>query len=325
VCRTILAQEVPTMDAQALLDEADAIHDADPARGAELLRGIDAASLPADQRPLYAFLLNHVFGEKLGDWTEAHTRQGVLQRTAGAPLPAVLHRHSAVAARLAGDASAAGTATQSLATAAGVSLEQAGDLVVLAATTLQVDGLAAAPAAQLARSALQALQVGHWQEEGPLDVPAAAQCNNLGSSLVDRPVADLADPALREALALAADRAQWLWQRAGDWVNHERAAYLCAMAASALGDADGALRHARAGLALIDANDTAGEQSVDRAFLGLEAAFALERLGRADEATNTRAAADALASAFNDAGLENWFSERVARNGALRAHLSGAA
>lgn len=313
------------MEAQALLNEADAIHDDDPARGAELLRGIDAASLPADQRPLYAFLLNHVFGEKLGDWSAAHARQGALQQVAGAPLPAVLHRHAAVAARLAGDASAAGTATQSLATAAGVSLEQAGELVVLAAASMQVEGLAAAAAGRLAHSALQALQSGHWQAAGPLDVPAAAQCNNLGSSLVDRPVADLPDPDLREGLALAADRARWLWQRAGDWVNHERAAYLCAMAASALGDADGALRHAQSGLALIDANDAAGEQSVDRAFLGLEASFALERLGRTDEATSSRAAANALAATFNDAGLDKWFSERVARNEALRAYLSGAA
>jgi hypothetical protein len=306
------------MEAQALLDEADAIHDEEPARGAELLRRIDIASLPADRRPLYAFLLNHVFGEKLGDWVEAHTRQRALQQAAGAPLPAVLHRHAAVAARLAGDASAADAATQSLAAAAGVPLEQAGGLVVLAAATLQVDRLAAADAGRLAQSALQVLQAGHWQAAGPLDVPAAAQCNNLGSSFVDRPLADLADPDLRKALALSADRAQWLWQRAGDWVNHERAAYLCAMAASALGDADGALRHAQAGLALIDANDAAGEQSVDRAFLGLEASFALERLGRADEAAAALATANSLAAAFNDAGLEKWYADRVARNEALR-------
>jgi hypothetical protein len=69
---------------------------------------------------------------------------------------------------------------------------------------------------------------------------------------------------------------------------------------------------------LIDANDAASEQSVDRAFLGLEASFALERLGQADEAVRTRATADALAAAFNDAGLETWYADRVARNEVLR-------
>jgi hypothetical protein len=325
VCRTILAQEVATMEAQALLEEADAIHDEDPARGADLLRRIDAAALPADQRPLYAFLLNHVYGEKLGLWAEAHASQAALQQAAGAPLPAVLHRHAAVAARLAGDEAAARARTEALAGAAGTPVAQAHELVLLAAAALQAGGLSASAAGALANAALQGLRADHWQAAGPLDVPAAAQCNNLGSALVDRPLADLADPALREALAGAADRAQWLWQRAGDWVNHERAAYLCAMAASALGDPAAALRHAEGALALIDAHDAAGEQSVDRAFLGLEAAFALQRLGRADEAARARAAADALAAAFNDAGLDTWYADRVARNEALRAHASSTA
>jgi hypothetical protein len=316
---------MPTMEAQALLDDADAIHDDDPARGAELLRRIDAASLPADQRPLYAFLLNHVFGEKLGDWAEAHARQGALRQSAAAPLPAVLHRHAAVAARLAGDEAAARAASEALAGATGTSPAQARELVTLAAAALQAGGLPAAAAGAIAVAALQGLQTGHWQTAGPLDVPAAAQCNNLGSALVERPLTDLADPALREALASAADRAQWLWQRAGDWVNHERAAYLCAMVASALGDPAAALRHAQGALALIDANDAAGEQSVDRAFLGLEAAFALQRLDRADEAARARAAADALAAAFNDAELDTWYADRVARNEALRAHAGGTA
>jgi hypothetical protein len=313
------------MDAQALLDEADAVHDDDPARGAQLLRRIDPAALPADQLPLLAFLFNHVLGEKLGDWAEAQRRQRALQQAAAAPLPAVLHRHAAVAARLAGDDAGAASATQALAAAAAVPAAQAGELVALAAAVLQAAVLPAAAAGELAHAALQPLLAGHWQLPTALDVPTAAQCNNLGSALVDRPPADLADPALRQALALAADRAQWLWQRAGNWVHHERAAYLCALAASALGDAASALRHAQAGLGLIDANDTAAEQAVDRAFLGLEASFALERLGRAEEAAQARAAADALAAAFGDDSLAKWYADRVARNATLcaSAHPAG--
>jgi hypothetical protein len=307
------------MDAQALLEAADTIHDDDPAGGAELLRRVDPAALVADQLPLLGFLFNHVLGEKLGDWAEAQRRQQALQQAAAAPLPAVLHRHAAVAARLACDDAGAASATQALAAAAAVPAAQAGELVALAAAALQAAVLPAAAAGALAHAALQPLLGGHWQSPCALDVPTAAQCNNVGSAIVDRPPADLADPALRQALALAAERAQWLWQRAGNWVHHERAAYLCALASSALGDAASALRHAQAGLGLIDANDTAAEQSVDRAFLGLEASFALERLARAEEAAQARGAADALAAAFGDAGLEKWYGERVARNEVLRA------
>ena len=317
------------MDANALLDDADACHDGEPQRAADLLRRIDASALAADRLPLLGFLLNHVLGEKFGDWAEAHTRQAALLTAAAAAvasgasgaagkLPAVLHRHAAVAARLAGDAAAAAAHGQALAAAAGASVEQATALVALAAAALQAAGLPASAAGSVALAALASMAAPHWQVAGPLDAPAAAQCNNLGSALVDRPLADLADPALRQALALAAQQAQALWQRAGNWVHHERAAYLSAMAASALGDAAAALGHAQVGLALIDSHDVAGEQAVDRAFLGLEASFALERLGRADEAAAARARADALAAAFGDAGLEKWFAARVARNALLR-------
>jgi hypothetical protein len=47
------------------LDEADACHDDEPVRGAELLSGIDPAQVPPERRPGLAFLLNHVLGEKL--------------------------------------------------------------------------------------------------------------------------------------------------------------------------------------------------------------------------------------------------------------------
>ena len=91
-----------------------------------------------------------------------------------------------------------------------------------------------------------------------------------------------------------------------------------ACGSAAAGDAGAAHGHASAGLALLDAHDQAQEQSVDRAFLTLEASFALERLGRADDARASRGRADALAAAFGDAGLSAWFSDRVARNQALR-------
>jgi hypothetical protein len=306
------------MDSNTWLSEADAIHDDEPARAAVLLRQIDGAALAAEQWPLLAFLLNHVLGEKLGDWADASARLSKLMAQAETAPPA-LWRHAAVAARLAGDEAAAAAHTQALAAASGAPAAQAAELVALAAAVLRAGTLPASPAATLATAALAPLAAPHWQAAGALDVAAAAQCNNLASGFVDRPLADLADPAMRTALTLAAENASGLWQRAGSWVNHERASYLRALVSSALGDAGAALGHAEAGLALLDANDQAQEQSVDRAFLTLEASFALERLGRADEARASRAQADALAAAFGDAGLDAWFASRVARNTELRS------
>ncbi|MDO9460055.1 MAG: hypothetical protein Q7N95_08065, partial [Alphaproteobacteria bacterium] len=137
---------------------------------------------------------------------------------------------------------------------------------------------------------------------------------NLGSALVERPLADLADARLCQAMTLAAVCSQQLWQRIGTWVHDERALYLRALVASALGHATEALAHAEAGLALIDAHDSADEQTVDRAFLSLEAAFALQRLGRRDEAAKHHACADRLAAGFGDSGLQTWFADRAARN-----------
>jgi len=186
--------------------------------------------------------------------------------------------------------------------------------VQLAAAALRVPGADAAGAGRLTLAALAPLAAPHWQQASALDSAAAAQCNNLASDLAERPPAALADAALREALARAAAWSQLFWQRAGTWVHHERACYLCALAAGALGDVDAARAHALAGLALLDANDSAQEQSVDRAFLEMEAAFACERLGRADEAAAAHARGDALAAGFGDTGLSTWYRQRIERN-----------
>jgi hypothetical protein len=56
------------------LAQADACHDDDAAQAAQLLRDIDAAAIDGADRPLLAFLLNHVLGEKCGQWVEAQSR-----------------------------------------------------------------------------------------------------------------------------------------------------------------------------------------------------------------------------------------------------------
>jgi len=306
------------MNASESLNAANDCHDDDPARGAALLRGIDAAALAASEWPLYAFLLNHVLIEKLGLPAEANERQHRLLAVAGETPAPVLLRQAAVAALLAGDSVAELAHAAEFAAATGVSTARAVELVQLAAAALRVPGAAAPTAGRLALDALAPLAAAHWQQTSALDTAAAAQCNNIASALAERPLADLADATLREALARSAEWSHVFWQRAGTWVNHERVCYLRALVAGALGEVEAARGHARVGLALLDTHDQAQEQAVDRAFLEMEHAFACERLGRAEEAAAAHARADALAADFNDAGLSAWYRQRVERNQLLK-------
>jgi len=300
-------------DAQHLAD-ANACHDSEPQRAAGLLSDIDAAALAEADRPLYAFLLNHVLGEKLGQWGAAQQRLSLLLAAAGAAAPLVLWRQAAVAAMLSGDSDAACEAAAALARAAGASLGQTQDLIRLAAAAFQVPACDAAAAAATTLQALLPLQAPPWQTASALDTPAAACSNNLAAHLSERPTAQLQLPPLREAALQAALCSQRLWQRAGNWVNHERACYGVAVAAGAAGDEQ--LQHEAAveGLALLDRHDTAGEESVDRAFLELERAHALQRLGRHVQADAARSRADALAAAFGDDALTDWYRGRVERH-----------
>ncbi len=317
------------MNASEMLSAANACHDDEPARGAEILRSLDAAALAADERPLLAFLLNHVLGEKLGAWAEADSRQTALLQLAGAEgrtPPAVLLRQAAVAAHLGGaDDGPARLASLSaeLAESAAVPPARALELVQLAAAAFHLPGLDAAAAGALAGAALAPLASAPWQQPGGLDSAAAAQCNNIAGDLAERPLAALQEPMLREALARAAATSQQLWQRAGTWVNWERACYLRALCAGALGDVATARAQATAGLALLDEHDAAHEQGVDRAFLEMELAWACDALGLAFEAAAAHARAEALAADFGDAGLTAWFRQRSERNRLLADQRSG--
>ena len=114
-----------------------------------------------------------------------------------------------------------------------------------------------------------------------LDTAFGAVANNLASDLVERPLADLAEPDLREALARAAALAQRCWDGAGTWVNRERARYLSAMAANALGRGTRARRMRARGWPCWTNSTSTDSERVDRAFLELELAAALRLAGGA--------------------------------------------
>lgn len=300
-----------------LLDEANACHDDDVSRGAALLRAIDSAALSAAQRPTYAFLLNHVLGEKLGAWAEA---LGLQQRLVALPEPAaVLWRQAGAAASAVGDARATEEAAAAYATANGVDPARGRDVLQLSAAMYRVPACDADTAARLTHAAIAPFDTDAWRATGPLDGAVAACLNNLASGVQERPLPDLRAPALRDALGRSAELAHRFWLRAGTWVNAERALYLRAMVGNALGDARAARAHALAALALLDAHDTAHAEDVDRAFIELERAHACEALGLPDEAEAATAGARALAAAFEDAGLTRWYDSRRARLATLPA------
>jgi len=189
----------------------------------------------------------------------------------------------------------------------------------LAAAMFTVPASPAAEAAIRTLSAMGPMTDAAWQSASSLDSAVAACLNNLASGLQDRPLPDLRDPALRTAVVRCAELAQVFWQRAGTWVNLERALYLRSMVGNAFGDAQAARRYALEALAVLDANDAAHAEQVDRAFIELERAHACARLGLAGEATVAQNNSQGIAAAFVDASLKRGYESRCARLATLPA------
>lgn len=305
--------------ADAQLARADAIHDSDPARALAMLRNLDAAALSRTRLPRLSFLVTHVLGEKFELWGEALAEQRALVRLAGDPVPPAVLRNAAVTARLTGETTQAATWTRALAAAARSTDAKAEAQVELAAAAFSCGRLEAHEAGQMVLRALEPLDAFHDAPVDYLDSAFGAVTNNLASDLLERPIEDLTDDALCHALQSTAEHSQRFWTRAGTWLNHERAHYLVAMAANALGDGAKGAEQARAGLALLDEHDTAGDEHVDRAFLELELAMGL-RLAGQDGRADALARALALAARFGDPELDKWFTGRHTRNEALAIH-----
>jgi len=309
----------PAIDGAALLAQADAIHDDEPQRALELLRDLDVASVPMGRLPRLAFLLDHVLGEKFDLWAEALAGQRRLVAQAGLHATPLIFRHAAVAAQIAGDALLARTWTQALAASSDAPVAKARALVTLGAVAFSVSRQGAESAGRLTLQALQPVAALHAMPGPGLDAAFGAVINNIASDLIERRLADLGQPDLRTALQLTAQHSQRFWDRAGTWVNRERAHYLSAMVANVLGEGTQGAFNARAGLALLDAHDAAADENVDRAFLELELSMGL-RLSEQPGQADALARAQGLAAKFDDAFLDRWFADRSARNEALARH-----
>lgn len=272
-----------------LLDEIDRIHDDAPERAAGLLREFDATGLEGSRLGQLAFLLNHVLGETLGDWNEAASRVGALAGRSDAP-PGVW-RQLFAAQTLRGDALGAASARVGLARATGASdndANTAGELTVLAYVRSPLDH--AGDVLALARAA-------NVDESTPLDAALAACFNNVTTRMLDASRGAFLGSAQSQALQAGAESARRFWYRAGQWLQHERADYLCAKVAVRIGDAAEAVRAAERGLRLVEAN---GNDAIERAFLLLPLAAAHAALGQTGRAASLRGEAQRLAGQFDE-------------------------
>jgi pyrroline-5-carboxylate reductase len=276
------------MSPQETLDELNRIHDDEPERAAAGLLTLDPAGLDDGALRTYAFLLNHVLGEKLGRWSEALDRLAPLARRDGASLPVL--RHCGVAAHFAGDAAAADAAIARLAAQASVDVAIARDLVKLAA--LGFKPLAAADAPALGAAAAQACAAA----AGPLDASFAATFNNVTTALYYATREAPLTAPLRGALRRGAEAALLFWLRAGAWLEHERAHYLRAKIALRTGEPVSAVNHAERGLAIVAAN---GDDPIEKCFLLQLLAAGVERAGEAARAQAIRTEVDALATTLD--------------------------
>ena len=272
-----------------MLDEIDRIHDDAPDRAAQLLREFDATQLPVPRLGQLAFLFNHVLGENFGLWNEAAERIAALAARTDAP-PGVW-RQLFAAQTLRGDALGAAAARIGLARSTGAQdndANTAGELTVLAYVA---DPLAhAADVLALAKAA-------NIDQETPLDAALAACFNNVTGRMLEASRNVVLGATEKQALQAGAEAARRFWYRAGQWLQHERADYLCAKVEVRIGAAAEAVRAAERGLRLVEAN---GNDAIERAFLLLPLAAAHAALSDHARASALRAEADALAESFDD-------------------------
>ena len=289
---------------QTLLDQGLDYHDSESQRLAgELEAAADEASV--DQLEPLLKLANHTIGEHLGDWGRARRlAERVMAGRAATPASSAAFARLAVARFLDGDPTGAMAAEASgLAAANGELIRR------LIEARLWLGAALAGSKRRDEASAIYTAALALAEQAGdaaPLQDLAIAS-NAAASDLVEEPIRTPEEDAL---MRLAADAAHRFWLACGTWVHEERALYLKALVANALGEPAEALAHADAALAVIAAN---GEQPVDAAFLHLARSRALGALGDAEAGARDLALADEMASGWDDDGLKAWFADERAK------------
>lgn len=279
-------------------------HDDEPQAAAEKLRQLADLALPADQLARFSWLSNHVVGELNQRWQEAY--ELIAKSTSShESLPLAVLRNAAVSAHISGNL-LAGVALERRMSKLGLRAEQATTVVRAAAISFLLTPGRALDVAVALQGVVEGVE--RWNESSEADALAAPSLNNIVSALLEQDDETLAHPQVREVMIEGASAARELWQRAGTWVNLERADYLCAMVFNRLGEFAKALEAAERGTHLIETN---GSEDVDRAFLMLEAAQALFGLTRQKEGTALLQEAAGIAGSWDDASLRDWFAGKA--------------
>lgn len=285
-------------------DQLYADHDKDPQATAQALRSManDGAVEPQNLRR-FAWLVNHVLGEKLGQWDVACT---ILEKAVADSVEAPCLGHLAVAWTLAGRPVRALALLPRIARLAEAPVAAAHAAHQLGVLQFAPSGEPVAVRAQAFAGVLDGLQSLDGRL-GKLAMPIAAHLNNVTSALLDDETADIGEAVYRDALTRGAQAARTIWAAVGTWTNHERADYLVALCGNRLQQYDAAREAAARALRTIDDN---GTEDVDRAFLLLELSRAERGLGHDEAAASARQEALRLADGF-DSDLRSWFDSRA--------------
>lgn len=268
------------MDFNTFIGKAWHDHAADPPAVAQRLG--EGMALVADESQLarLADLAHHLHGEHLGAW-----RAGMAFVERLATLPA--YAPDGVSGR------ALRRCAQSLALSEGLGGAAANLDALSPSDRIRVGAMAAANLAErdtgraqrLLQDALDQSERSGLGAADPMNRALAVTSNNLAGTLehkTDRSTDE------RELMILAAQTARRYWERAGTWLETERAEYRLAMTWLQAGDSARAREHAQACLDIVAANGA----------VALERLFGWEALGLVEHAAGDPAAhAQALARA----------------------------
>ena len=268
------------MDFNTFIGKAWHDHATDPAAVAQRLGAGMALVADEPQLARLAELAHHVHGEHLGDW-----RAGIAFVEQLAALP--VYAPDGVGGQ------ALRRCGRSLALSEGLG-GAAADLEALSPSDrIRVGAMAAANLAErdtgraqrLLEDALEQARCSGLDATDPMNRALAIAGHNLACTLEKKPARSAAERAL---MIQAAQASRLYWERAGSWLETERAEYRLAMTWLQAGDTARARAHAQACLEIVSANDGAA----------LERLFGWEALGLVEcAAGNPAAHAEALAQA----------------------------
>jgi tetratricopeptide (TPR) repeat protein len=290
----------------ALLKDGFAYHDSESERfAAELEAAVDAAR--ASPALLVAFVrqATHTIGEHLGDWPRAsRLANRVLAGRLADAATAQAWAHLSIARLLAGDGPGAQAAELTYLAAAGDDFRGALVEARFILASALVGCSRSGEAAVLYEGALGLAR--RLSDRAPARAIAIAS-NNLATDLLESASRDADGAAL---MRLAADVAHEYWVKCGDWKNDERALYLKAMVANALGEPGVALQHVERALAIISEN---GAAPIDETFLYLTRAHALKLEGRIEASARALAVSDARVATWDQDRLKSWYADERRR------------